>query len=64
MIKDYPNLEGMVVVGEIGGDAEETLAEHVIKSNFKCVTFTIITWRWQMHGQFLRTHRKSNQAHH
>lgn len=35
MIMDYPNLEGIVVVGEIGGDAEETLAQHVIDSNFK-----------------------------
>ena len=35
MITDYPNLDGIVVVGEIGGDAEETLAKHVIDSNFK-----------------------------
>ena len=35
MIADYPNLDGIVVVGEIGGDAEETLAQHVIDSNFK-----------------------------
>ncbi len=35
MIKDEPNLEGIVIVGEIGGDAEETLAKHVIDSNFK-----------------------------
>ncbi len=35
MIKDYPNLDGIVVVGEIGGDAEETLAEHIIESGFK-----------------------------
>ena len=34
MVKDYPNLEGIVVVGEIGGDAEETLAQHVIDSKF------------------------------
>ena len=26
MVKDDPNLEGIVVVGEIGGDAEETLS--------------------------------------
>jgi succinyl-CoA synthetase alpha subunit len=34
MVKDDPNLEGMVVVGEIGGDAEETLAQHIIDINF------------------------------
>jgi succinyl-CoA synthetase alpha subunit len=35
MVKDTPNLQGMVVVGEIGGDAEETLAQKIIDSNFK-----------------------------
>lgn len=35
MVKDYPDLRGIVVVGEIGGDAEETLAQHVIDSNFE-----------------------------
>lgn len=35
MIKDEPNLEGMVIVGEIGGDAEEILAQHIIDINFK-----------------------------
>jgi succinyl-CoA synthetase alpha subunit len=35
MVKDQPNLEGMVIVGEIGGDAEETLAQHVIDSDYK-----------------------------
>ena len=35
MIKQVPNLDGIVVVGEIGGDAEETLAEHVIETGFK-----------------------------
>ena len=35
MVKDDPNLEGIVIVGEIGGDSEETLAKHVIDSNFK-----------------------------
>ncbi len=35
MIKDESNLEGIVIVGEIGGDAEETLAKHVIDTNFK-----------------------------
>lgn len=35
MIKNTPNLKGMVVVGEIGGDAEEILAQRIIDSNFK-----------------------------
>ena len=35
MVKNAPNLKGMVVVGEIGGDAEETLAQHIIDSGFK-----------------------------
>ncbi len=35
MLVNYPNLDGIVIVGEIGGDAEETLAKHVIDSNFK-----------------------------
>lgn len=35
MIKDEPNLEGIVIVGEIGGDAEEILAQHIIDTNFK-----------------------------
>jgi len=35
MVKDDPNLDGMVVVGEIGGDSEEILAQHIIDINFK-----------------------------
>ncbi len=35
MVKDESNLEGMVIVGEIGGDAEEILAQHIIDTNFK-----------------------------
>lgn len=35
MVKDEPNMEGMVIVGEIGGDAEEILAQHIIDLNFK-----------------------------
>ncbi len=35
IIKDIPNLQGIVIVGEIGGDAEEVLAQHVIDTNFK-----------------------------
>ena len=35
MVKDYPDLEGFVVVGEIGGEAEEVFAQKVIDENFK-----------------------------
>ena len=35
MIKDNPELEGMVIVGEIGGEAEETLAKHIVDTGFK-----------------------------
>jgi len=35
MIKDDPDLEGIVVVGEIGGDSEEILAQHIIDTDFK-----------------------------
>ena len=34
-IKDNTELEGMVIVGEIGGEAEETLAKHIIDIGFK-----------------------------
>jgi len=35
MVKDYPNLDGIVVVGEIGGDAEEVFAQKIIDEEFK-----------------------------
>jgi len=35
MVKGDPTLEGMVIVGEIGGDSEEILAQHIIDTNFK-----------------------------
>nr|AIF06863.1 CoA-binding domain-containing protein (sucD) [uncultured marine thaumarchaeote KM3_196_F10] len=35
MVKDYPTLDGIVVVGEIGGDAEEVLAQKIIDENFE-----------------------------
>ena len=35
MIKDNPELEGIVIVGEIGGEAEETLAKHIVDIGFK-----------------------------
>ena len=34
MVKDLPELRGLVVVGEIGGDAEELLAQKIIDSGF------------------------------
>ena len=34
MIKDDDELDGIVVVGEIGGDAEEILAQHIIDIGF------------------------------
>ncbi|KFM15020.1 Succinyl-CoA ligase ADP-forming subunit alpha 2 protein [Marine Group I thaumarchaeote SCGC AAA799-O18] len=35
IVKDESELEGMVIVGEIGGQAEEALAEHIIEIGFK-----------------------------
>ena len=35
MVKDLPDLEGLVIVGEIGGDSEEMLAQKIIDSGFK-----------------------------
>ncbi|MGQ0605669.1 MAG: succinate--CoA ligase subunit alpha [Candidatus Nitrosotenuis sp.] len=35
MVKDDPDLKGIVVVGEIGGDSEEILSQHIIDTNFK-----------------------------
>lgn len=35
MVKDIPDLEGLVIVGEIGGDSEEILAQKIIDSGFK-----------------------------
>ena len=35
MVKNYPNLDGIVVVGEIGGDAEEVLSQKIIDEDFK-----------------------------
>ena len=34
MIRKLPNVDGVVVVGEIGGDAEELLAQHIIDTKF------------------------------
>ncbi|HXV39228.1 MAG TPA: succinate--CoA ligase subunit alpha [Nitrosopumilaceae archaeon] len=34
MIRKLPDIDGVVVVGEIGGDAEELLAQHIIDTKF------------------------------
>lgn len=45
MVKDIPNLEGLVIVGEIGGDSEEMLAQKIIDSGFKKPTVAYIAGR-------------------
>ncbi len=45
MVKDLPDLEGLVVVGEIGGDSEEMLAQRIIDSGFKKPTVAYIAGR-------------------
>ena len=35
MVKDDSGIDGMVIVGEIGGEAEEVLAQHIIDIGFK-----------------------------
>ena len=45
MVKDSPDVEGMVVVGEIGGDSEEMLAQRIIDSGFKKPTVAYIAGR-------------------
>jgi succinyl-CoA synthetase alpha subunit len=45
MIKDIPDLEGLVIVGEIGGDSEEMLAQRIIDSGFKKPTVAYIAGR-------------------
>lgn len=45
MIKDSPKLDGIVVVGEIGGDAEEILAQHVMDINYKKPIISYIAGR-------------------
>ncbi|NNL59467.1 MAG: succinate--CoA ligase subunit alpha, partial [Nitrosopumilus sp.] len=42
MVKDIPDLEGLVIVGEIGGDSEEMLAQKIIDSGFKKPTVAYI----------------------
>ena len=45
MVKDIPDLEGMVVVGEIGGDSEEILAKRIIETKFDKPTVAYIAGR-------------------
>ncbi len=45
MVKDIPDLEGLVVVGEIGGDSEEILAQRIIDSGFRKPTVAYIAGR-------------------
>ncbi len=45
MIKDIPDLEGLVIVGEIGGDSEEILAQKIIDSGFSKPTVAYIAGR-------------------
>ena len=45
MVKDLPDLEGMVIVGEIGGDSEEILAQRIIDSGFNKPTVAYIAGR-------------------
>ena len=45
MVKDIPDLEGMVIVGEIGGDSEEILAQRIIDSGFTKPTVAYIAGR-------------------
>ncbi len=45
MIKDIPGLEGLVIVGEIGGDSEEILAQRIIDSGFNKPTVAYIAGR-------------------
>ena len=45
MVKDTAELEGLVIVGEIGGDSEEILAQRIIDTGFKKPTIAYIAGR-------------------
>lgn len=45
MVKDSPDIDGLVVVGEIGGDSEEILAQKIIDSGFDKPTVAYIAGR-------------------
>jgi succinyl-CoA synthetase alpha subunit len=45
LIRDRDDVDSIVVVGEIGGDAEEQLADHIIKTNFSKPVIAYIAGR-------------------
>ncbi len=45
LIKDRNEINSIIVVGEIGGDAEEQLAEYIIKTNFSKPVIAYIAGR-------------------
>lgn len=45
MVRNIPDMDGLVVVGEIGGDAEEILAQKIIDLEFKKPTVAYIAGR-------------------
>ncbi|RNJ76292.1 MAG: succinate--CoA ligase subunit alpha [Nitrosopumilus sp. H8] len=45
MVRNIPDLEGLVVVGEIGGDSEEMLAQRIIECGFEKPTVAYIAGR-------------------
>jgi succinyl-CoA synthetase alpha subunit len=45
LIKDRNDVDSVVVVGEIGGDAEEQLAEYILKTNFSKPVIAYIAGR-------------------
>ena len=45
MVKDTPGLEGLVIVGEIGGDAEEMLARRIMDTGFSSPAVAYIAGR-------------------
>ena len=45
MVKDIPDLEGLVIVGEIGGDSEEMLAQKIIDLGFNKPSVAYIAGR-------------------
>ena len=45
MVKDISDLEGLVIVGEIGGDSEEMLAQKIIDLGFNKPTVAYIAGR-------------------
>ena len=45
MVRDIPDLDGLVIVGEIGGDSEEILAQRIIDAKFSKPTVAYIAGR-------------------